>query len=150
MARRLAADEERPAHVHREHGVEVLDGGVRERRVLGVEEARAGHHDVRRGPERLLGAVEERAHGVRVRHVAADGHGAVAAGGELRDELVGPRGVGRVVDHDARAERGELGGHLAADPAGAAGDERDAAGERERRRVPSACECHGYLVAGLA
>nr|CAB3499490.1 unnamed protein product [Digitaria exilis] len=103
------------------------------RGVLGVEDARAGHHDVGRGAERLLGAVEERAHGVRVGDVRAHGHGAEAPRGELRYELVGLGRVGGVVHHDARAERGEVGGHLAPDATGAAGDERDAAFERERR-----------------
>jgi hypothetical protein len=35
-------------HVHREHGVDVLDGRVGELGVLGIQDPRAGHHDVRR------------------------------------------------------------------------------------------------------
>jgi len=99
---------------------------------------------VGRGPERLLSAVEERAHGVRVGDVGAGDHGAEAPRGELRDELVGLGRVGGVVDHDARAERGEVGRHLAADAPGASRDECDAAVERERRGGGRCC--HGKLL----
>jgi len=101
---------------------------------------------VRRGPEGLLGAVEERAHGGRVGDVRAHGHGAEAARGELCDELLGLARVGGVVDHDACAERGEVGGHLAANAPRPAGDDRDAA--VERRRGGRRC-CHGELLTDL-
>jgi len=112
---------------------------------FGVHDARAGHHYVGRGPEGLLGAVEERAHGGRVGDVRADGHGAETARGELCDELLGLGRVGGVVDHDACAERGEVGGHLAADAPRPAGDERDAAVERRRG---GRC-CHGEHAVEL-
>jgi hypothetical protein len=95
--------------------------------------AHAGHHDVRQGPNASSARLKS------ARTASGSDTSALTATARwprvaLRNVLVGLGRVGHVVDHDTRAERGEVGAHLAADAAGAASDQRDAAVERERQR----------------
>ncbi len=79
----------------------------------------------------VLGRGHERRGLVPAGHVALDDRDLGAGAAQLLGELAGLVLLAEVVDRDARARGGEGRDHLAAEAAGAAGDERDAAGEVE-------------------
>ncbi len=70
--------------------------------------------------------------GVDVRQIADDRRRLVSRLVQAGDDLVRPPGV-PAVDHDARADRGELVGDTAPDPRRRAGDERNLVGEGSHR-----------------
>lgn len=88
-----------------------------------------------RAPERTLGLVEEVLDLIGIRDVGFDGDGArrggwIGAGrAELGGDSVGFGRAGGVVDDEQSAEGAEVRGDRAADAAGSAGDDGDAAVE---------------------
>ena len=121
-------DEERALDVRRQHAVDELLGHVPPRLLLGRDVADVVHEHVD-APELVAGSRHQRFGDVGLAHIGNDARSTAACARDRDLGLTGARFVD-LRDHDRRAFGRKPFRDAAADPASAAGDDRDLAREQ--------------------